>query len=74
MTEIHNQYSMMKFPDYEFQEYPKYICKSKHGDVIANDAQHEAELRKIHFPEPEKAKEVEKEKSFEDKKFTKFSA
>lgn len=68
MAQDHDHYKNINFPEYEFQEYPKYLGKGKHGDVIANDAQHEAELRKIHFPEPEK------EKPFEDKKLPKFSA
>lgn len=63
MPEIHNQYSMMKFPEYEHQEYPKFLGTIKgHGDVIAKDAEHEVELKKKHFPEvkePEPTKPLE---------------
>lgn len=45
MPTTDSRYPQMQFPDYEFQEYPKYLGVDKYGNhVIANDEEHEDEI------------------------------
>lgn len=51
----------MGFPDYVYREYPKYIAHPDGSGILAEHAQHEAEIR-AGFPVPAKSERKAAEK------------